>query len=273
MKDSKSKVTSSQQDYQQELFPVVGIAASAGGLEAFTHLLQHLPTDTGMAFVLIQHLDPNYKSLLSEILAKTTQMPVREVLSGMTVEPNSVYVIAPNTKMTLAQGVLQLAPREKIHGKYMPADAFLASLAAERGRQALGVVLSGTDGDGARGVAAIKEAGGVTFAQCEASAKFDGMPSTAVATGQVDFILPPEQIALELAKISRHPYVTRLEPTTTVEEPSDCSDALTAIFAMLRTATKVDFTYYKRTTVNRRLGRRMLLYKLERLEDYVSTLR
>lgn len=156
MKDSKSKRTSSQQDYHQELFPLVGIAASAGGLEAFTLLLQHLPTDTGMAFVLIQHLDPNQKSLLSEILARTTQMPVREVLSGMTVEPNQVYVIPPNTQMTLAQGVLQLGPREKIHGKYMPADAFFVSLAAERGRQALGVVLSGTDGDGALGVEAIK---------------------------------------------------------------------------------------------------------------------
>lgn len=272
MKESKSNRTSSQQDENQEVFPLVGIAASAGGLEAFTQLLQHLPTDTGMAFVLIQHLDPDYNSMLSEILASMTQMPVCQVQAGMIVKPNQVYVIPPNTKMTLAQGVLQLAPREKIHGRYMPADAFFRSLAAERGSQALGVVLSGLDGDGALGVAAIREAGGVTFAQCEASAKFDSMPNTAVATGQVDFILPPEQIALELAKISRHPYVTR-PATTKVEESKDRSDGLTAIFAMLRTATNVDFTYYKRTTVNRRLGRRMLLYKLERLEDYVRYLR
>jgi two-component system CheB/CheR fusion protein len=126
-----------QQDNIAALFPIVGIAASAGGLEAFTQLLRHLPIDTGMGFVLIQHLDPNHKSLLSEILARTTNMPVREVLDGVTVEPNQVYIIPPNTKMMLSGGVLQLTPREKVQGKYMPADAFFTSLAAERGRKAI----------------------------------------------------------------------------------------------------------------------------------------
>ncbi|MGH2412275.1 MAG: chemotaxis protein CheB [Microcystaceae cyanobacterium] len=119
-----------QPNNTSDLFPIAGIAASAGGLEAFTELLRHLPTDTGIAFVLIQHLDPIHKSLLSEILTRTTQMPVREVRDGMTVEPNQVYIIAPNTKMTLAQGVFQLMPREKVRERYMPADAFLTSLAA-----------------------------------------------------------------------------------------------------------------------------------------------
>ncbi len=147
--------TQKQQDKGKELFPIVGIAASAGGLEAFTQLLSHLPIDTGMAFVLIQHLDPNQKSLLTEILAKTTQMPVREVQNGMFVEPNQVYVIPPNTKMTIAQGMLQLVPREKIEGKYMPADAFLTSLAVEIGSKAISVILSGSDGDGTQGSEAI----------------------------------------------------------------------------------------------------------------------
>lgn len=137
-------------------FPIVGVAASAGGLEAFTQLLSHLPTDTGMAFVLIQHLAPDHESLLSEILARTTQMSVREVENNTTVEPNQIYVIPPNTKMILTEGVLQLSPREKVLGKYMPGDAFFASLAADRGHKAIAVVLSGSDGDGSLGLKAIK---------------------------------------------------------------------------------------------------------------------
>ncbi len=182
-------------------FPIVGIAASAGGLEAFTGLLSHLPVDTGMAFVLIQHLAPDHKSLLTEILARTTQMPVNEVKDGMAVEPNQVYVIPPNTKMVLCKGVLKLSPREKIYGKYMPGDAFFTSLAIDRGHKAIAVVLSGGDGDGSLGLKAIKAAGGMTFAQCQDTAKFDSMPNTAVATGNVDFVLPPEKIAEELAKL------------------------------------------------------------------------
>lgn len=176
-------------------FPIVGIAASAGGLEAFTGLLSHLPIDTGMAFVLIQHLAPDHKSLLSEILARMTKMPVSEAQDGMVVEQNQVYVIPPNTKMVLSKGVLQLSPREKIYGKYMPGDAFFTSLAIDRGHKAIAVVLSGGDGDGSLGLKAIKAVGGMTFAQCQDTAKFDSMPNTAVATGNVDFVLPPEKIA------------------------------------------------------------------------------
>lgn len=257
-------------------FPIAAIAASAGGLEAFTELLRHLPTDTGLAFVLIQHLDPTHKSLLSEILAKVTVMPVCEVCDGMTIEPNRVYIIAPNTKMTLAQGVFQLRPREKVQGKYMPADAFFISLAAEHEGNAIAVVLSGTDGDGAIGLEAIKAAGGITFAQCEATAKFSGMPNTAVATGHVDFILPPQKIAEELAAISRHPYIRHLPraaPFEAADRPLDPDGAARpALLALLRTAIGVDFTHYKRPTLERRIQRRMVLYKLERLEDYVRYL-
>ena len=254
------------------LFPIVGIAASAGGLEAFTQLLKHLLTDTGMAFVLIQHLDPNHKSLLSEILTRVTQMPVSEVQSGVTVEPNQVYIIPPNTKMILSDGVLQLTPREKVHGKYMPADAFFSSLAAERGHKAIAVVLSGADGDGSLGLKAIKAAGGVTFAQCEDTAKFDSMPNTAVATGNVDFVLPPGKIAEELANLSRNPFIYDSQPLITPEKLPEQEDALATIFVLLRSQTGVDFSHYKPNTLERRIQRRMLLYKQERLEDYAQYL-
>ncbi|MEG4144615.1 chemotaxis protein CheB [Microcoleus sp. Pol12B5] len=254
-------------------FPIVGIAASAGGLAAFTGLLSHLPSDTGMAFVLIQHLDPNHKSLLSEILARTTQMPVNEVKDGVAVEPNQVYVIPPNTKMVVYKGVLQLSPREKIYGKYMPGDAFFTSLAIDRGHKAIAVVLSGGDGDGSLGLKAIKAAGGMTFAQCQGTAKVDSMPNTAVATGNVDFVLPPEKIAEELANYSHNTLLTGPLPMTKVEESPEQRDALATIFALLKSSTGVDFSHYKPTTIARRIQRRMVLYKLESLNDYAQHLR
>jgi two-component system, chemotaxis family, CheB/CheR fusion protein len=253
-------------------FPVVGIAASAGGLEAFTQLLSHLPIDTGMAFVLIQHLAPDRESLLTEILARATQMLVSEVQNGITVQPNQVYVIPPNTKMILEKGVLQLLPREKVLGKYMPGDTFFTSLAQDLGHQAIAVVLSGADGDGSLGLQAIKVAGGVTFAQCEESAKFDSMPNAAIATGNVDFVLPPAQIAEELANLSRNPLLAcRLPLLPTVESPTT-GDALTGILKLLRSSTGVDFRSYKSKTIQRRIQRRMLLCKLENLTDYADYL-
>jgi len=254
-------------------FPIVGIAASAGGLEAFTELLTHLPVDTGMAFVLIQHLAPNHKSLLTEILTKQTQMPVSEVQDGVAVEPNQVYIIPPNTKMVLSKGVLQLSPREKIYGKYMPGDAFFTSLAIDRGHKAIAVVLSGGDGDGSLGLKAIKAAGGMTFAQCQDTAKFDSMPNTAVATGNVDFVLPPEKIAEELANYSHNPLLAGPLPLTKVEESPEQRDALATIFALLKSRTGVDFSQYKPTSIARRIQRRMVLYKLESFDDYAQHLR
>jgi two-component system, chemotaxis family, CheB/CheR fusion protein len=253
-------------------FPVVGIAASAGGLEAFTDLLRHLPTDTGMAFVLIQHLSPDHESLLSEILGRLTQMPVRQVQDQMVVEPNEIYVIPPNAQMTLVDGIFHLAPRQKIQGHYRPGDVFFGSLAADRGNKAIAVVLSGMDADGSQGVKAVKVAGGVTFAQCESSARFDSMPNTAVATGSVDFVLPPQAIATELTKLSRSPFLHHSEPIQVVQELPQSGNALATIFALLRTTTGIDFTLYKPTMIDRRMQRRLLLYKLESLEDYAQYL-
>jgi two-component system CheB/CheR fusion protein len=263
---------SDQSTQPDRTFPVVGIAASAGGLEAFTDLIRHLPTDTGMAFVLIQHLSPDHESLLAEILGRVTEMPVRQVEDGMRVAPNEIYVIPPSTQMTLVDGLLRLAPRQKTDGKYMQGDTFFESLAADRGNKAIAVVLSGTDGDGSQGLTAVKMAGGVTFAQCEATAKFDSMPNTAVATGNVDFVLPPQAIAAELAHLSRSPYLFYPESVPIAQNLSTPTDALTTIFARLRTTTGVDFTAYKSTTLDRRMQRRMLLYKFESLQDYAQFL-
>lgn len=259
-------------DPNEGRFPVVGIGASAGGLEAFRKLVSHLPTDTGMAFVLIQHLAPDRESLLREILARETAMPAIEVRDNMAVEPNCVYVIPPNTRMTIERGLLKLTPREKSRAAIKPVDTFFLSLAADLGSKAIAVVLSGGDGDGSQGLEAVKDAGGITFAQSEDSAQVSSMPNTAVATGHVDFILLPEQIAGELAKISRHPYISSLTPAK-VEVLAEGESGIQAILTLLRTATGVNFTQYKYGTLNRRILRRMLLYKLENIDDYVTYLR
>lgn len=264
-----------QQD-QDKSFPIVGVGASAGGLEALMQLLSHLSSETGMAFVVVQHMAPDRQSLLSEILARKTWMPVNEVQDGMVVEPDHIYVIPPNTQMTLAQGVLHLTTRQKTQGKYLPVNAFFSSLAADRGSKAISIVLSGTDVDGAQGIEELKMAGGITFAQCAATAQFDGMPNTAVATGHVDFILPPHRIAEELVKISRRHHTTSLVCPEMEESPSgqktaeeNSENSLSQLFRLLERATSVDFSRYKHATLRRRLKRRMVLYSLETLADYI----
>ncbi|HSA79035.1 MAG TPA: chemotaxis protein CheB, partial [Nitrospirota bacterium] len=194
-----------EQDRSDEkTFLIVGVGASAGGLEAFTKLLEHLPPDTGMAFVLVQHLAPTKDSMLAKLLSKATSMPVREVQDGMIAESDHVYVIPPNTALTIFHGKLRLLPRGEAHTQHMPVDSFFRSLAEDQGQDAVGVILSGTGSDGSLGIRAIKAEGGIVMAQEEQSAKYDGMPKSAAQTGAVDFILPPEKIASELVRISRH---------------------------------------------------------------------
>ena len=234
--------------------PIVGVGASAGGFEAFRELLMALPSDTGMAFVLVQHLDPGHESLLAKLLSKATAMPVAEVEEGMTVEPNRVYVIPPNKTMGIRNGTLHLMARGEPAVKHLPIDYFLGSLAEDRGNRAIGVILSGTASDGTLGLKAIKTEGGITFAQDIKSAKYDGMPRSAVAAGCVDFVLPPEGIASELARIGRHPYLG-IEPQAQADEGGD---ELHKIFIFLHRATGVNFSYYKYSTIKRRIARRML---------------
>lgn len=243
--------------------PVVCIGASAGGLETFTELLTHLPADTGMAFVLIQHLDPKHESHLTELLSKATRMRVSEVKNETRAEPNRVYVIPPRHNLGISDGILQPTPRPD-SGRNMPIDSFLHALAAERGRSAIAVILSGTASDGTLGVQAIKAAGGITFAQEPETAKYDGMPRSAIASGDVDFVLPPAGIARKLALIAHTPF-DQIESERT--EPA--GDAgLAQIIRLVRNATGVDFSHYKHSTLARRIKRRMALRGFEKLEDY-----
>ena len=251
-------------------FPVVGVGASAGGLEAFTELLANLPDDTGMAFVLVQHLDPRHESNLVHLLSKATRTPIVEATQDLAVRPDHIYVIPPNTTMTIASGVLQLEPRGEARGLHLPIDQFLKSLAEDQQSAAIGVILSGTGSDGTLGLAEIKAAGGITFAQDRESAKHDGMPQSAVGSGSVDFILPPKKIALELARMGRHPYLVPPPPQIAEHGTIDSGDeeAFRQIIALLRSSFGVDFTHYRDTTIKRRAMRRMVLHTRETLADY-----
>src|SRR5215472_576741 len=251
-----------------EKFLIAAIGASAGGVEAFTELIRNLPGDTGMAFVLIQHLDPTHHSILTELLARQTEMPVKEVTDGMRLEPNHVYVIPPNATMSLSNHTLSIGPRGEVRGVHMPIDHFMRALAEEQGNSAIGVILSGSGTDGTLGLAEIQAQGGVTFAQDEHTAKYDSMPRSAVGHGCVDYILPPKGIARELARISRHPYVRRDGAEPAEVRPTDHA-GLNMIFQLLRRSTGVDFTHYRQTTILRRIQRRMVVHKIERLAEYL----
>jgi two-component system CheB/CheR fusion protein len=280
-------------------FPIVGVGASAGGLEAFTALLKHLPPDTGMGFVLVQHLDPQHESALAQLLTRAASMPVREVTNNLRVAANHVYVIPPNTTLGIAQGVLNLEPRQAARTPARSIDAFFESLAQDRRERAIGVILSGTATDGTLGLEAIKAEGGITFAQDD-SAKYDSMPRSAVAAGCVDFVLKPENIARELARIAKHPYVAghalelfappenKTEPRAsggdmrlasrapgTAIEPAGRhqQDGYGKILALLRNHSGVEFSLYRTATIHRRITRRMVLKKQEALVDYAAFLR
>jgi len=256
----------------QQSFLIAAIGASAGGMEAFSELLRNLPTDSGMAFILIQHLDPTHQSALAGLLSKDTSMKVIEVTDGMRVIPNQVFVIPPNTSMTIQDHMLHLAPRGDVRGVHMSIDQFMRSLAEHQGNRSIGVVLSGSGTDGTLGLAEIQAQGGVTFAQDESTAKYDGMPHSAITAGFVDYILPPKGIARELARIARHPYVSREELSEPSALPLEENTGLNTIFQLLRRSTGVDFTHYRKTTIFRRIQRRMMVHKIDRLNEYVRYL-
>jgi len=246
----------------------IGVGASAGGLEAIEAFFSNMPVDTGMIFILIQHLSPDYKSLMVELLAKRTQMPVYQAKEGMQVEPNSVYLIPPKKNLTVFHGKLLLSEqdRSKIN---LPIDIFLHSLAEDQGNRAVAVILSGTGSDGMRGSRAIKEADGIIMVQDEESAKFDGMPKSVISTGMADYILPPDEMAEHLINYVKIPHTTRsaLSKTLLTDE-----DGMTRIFYLLRKKTKVDFTHYKPSTLVRRIERRMTINQFVDLHDYVRFL-
>ena len=251
-------------------FPIVGVGASAGGLEAFRQLLAHLPADPGLALVLVQHLEATRASLLSDALAQATTMKVAQAEQGMRVEPNRVYVIPPGVQLAIEQGTLKLSPLEVDELRpHLPIDFFLRSLAAERGRHAIGVILSGTASDGTAGQAAIRAQGGITFAQEPRSARFGGMPQSAVDAGVVDFCLPLPELGAELARLVHHPYLGRSEP----EPPAPAGTAgLEQVLVLVQAATGVDFGEHKPATFKRRLARRMAVRQVRDVAAYLALL-
>ena len=235
---------------------IVGIGASAGGLDAFLELVSAIPAETGLAFVLIQHLDPRHHSMLVDILAGATAIPVQEVVDGMRVERDHVYVIPPDAEMTVQGDVLRLVPRTpKV--PHRPLDSFFCSLADDRQSDAIGVVLSGNDADGALGLQAIHDGGGITFAQSPESAKFEVMPKAAAPAA--DFVLPPAGIVERLVSIVRR-------------DAQPVAAELDRILELLRASHPVDFSHFKRPTVERRIMRRVLLGDHDSLSSYAESL-
>ncbi|BBE49799.1 Chemotaxis protein methyltransferase [Ferriphaselus amnicola] len=243
-------------------FPIVGIGASAGGLDAFEQFFRNMPTDSGMAFVLVSHLDPDHDSLLTEILQRTTSMPVVQVVDQMRVEPNCVYAIPPNHDLNIFHGALQLTARDTPSGTRMVIDTFLRALAEDQGSKAIGIILSGTGGDGTQGLHAIRAAGGITLVQEPSTAKYDGMPSSAIQAGNAMFVLPVEQMPAQLLnRSSVHP---QKEPPASENQ----SSGLNRILMLLRSTTGHDFAQYKQSTIGRRIERRMAMHNIEDMEIY-----
>ncbi|WP_306549332.1 chemotaxis protein CheB [Desulfobulbus sp.] len=248
----------------------VGIGASAGGLEAIETFFKNMPSKNNLAFVVVQHLSPDYKSLMVELLTKKTEMPVHRAEEGMEVLAGNVYLIPPKKNLTIFNGKLLLNDKEINQGISLPIDIFLRSLAEDQAERTIAIILSGTGSDGTRGVRAIKEFGGMVMVQTEESAKFDGMPRSAISTGVADFILPPEEMPAQLLAYVAHPYVSGEKHADPLLKDAD---GLTRLFAELRDKTKVDFTYYKPSTITRRIERRMSVNQIGDFEEYVRYLK
>jgi two-component system CheB/CheR fusion protein len=251
-------------------FLVAGVGASAGGLEAYTELLEGLSEEPGLALLLVSHLDPDQKSHLPEILSRVSRMSVHEVTEGMAVQINRVYVNPPGTNMSLTDGHLKLTPRPPRPVPHMPIDHLFRSLASIQKRRAVGIVLSGNGSDGAIALQAIKAAGGVTFAQDEATARHPSMPRAACIEGNVDHVLRPRDIARELERIAGHPYTQEDDTQPAALAPEE--KPLAAILDLLRARTNVDFTHYKQTTIQRRIQRRMTIRNLSDPREYLKML-
>ena len=247
----------------------VVIGASAGGLEAIDTFFKHMSTGSGCAFIVVQHLSPDYKSLMAELLSKRTEMPVHRAEEGMLVEANQVYLIPPNHDLRIFHGKLLLTEQKRDGGINLPIDIFLNSLADDQGDKAVAIILSGTGSDGTRGIRAIKEKVGMVMAQSEESATFDGMPRSAMATGLVDYVLNPEEMPQQLLSYVRHPFAKKAESSDALLSDEDST---TRIYAMLRERTGVDFTYYKPSTMVRRIERRMSVNQILTLREYVRYL-
>ena len=253
-------------------FPVAAVGASAGGLKALEGFFAGIPDECGIAFVVIQHLDPRKESLLKSLLAQYTRLPVILAEEGLRVAPGHVYVKGPGKDVVLHDGILRLQESTEPPTLRHPIDVFLRSLAEDRGEHAIAVILSGTGSDGTLGVRAVHAAGGLVMAQEEGEAEYDGMPRSAVETGMVDFVLPVGKMGEELATFIHHPLVARREMKRELAEERLGQD-LANVLGILRAQTGHDFTLYKRNTIRRRIERRLAIHKMERLGDYAALLR
>ncbi|HEY4327153.1 MAG TPA: CheR family methyltransferase [Mucilaginibacter sp.] len=261
------------EDTMDSQFPVVGIGASAGGLDAVKSFLQALPAKSGMAYVFIQHLSPEHESILPELLQRVAPFPVQQITDNLHIEQNHLYIIPQNQVVTVVDGSLRLAPLDKRNKKGNTVDLFFSSLGLVYQSFAVGVILSGALNDGTLGLQVIKSYGGLTFAQDEGSAAFDSMPNSAVRAGAVDFVLPPEKIAEHIIAINYpfHSDYTKSEITDLI--PKQDAEIFKQILTVLRVRRGVDFTYYKQSTLKRRIIRRMALNKIEKPADYLVFLR
>lgn len=274
---SKVKGTENAGPVETNSFPIVGIGASAGGFEASMELLHLLPADTGMAFAFFQHLDPKYPSKLRDLMSNATKMPVVEITNGLYIRPDHVYILPPNHNVALSGRSFELVKYARSERVHKPIDYFFQSLAQAERNCAIGVILSGTGSDGTAGLSAIKAAGGLTFAQAEISAKYFGMPRSAIISGCVDAVLTLPQLAKELARISKHPFlkgppIEKALLASSADFPEH-GDAYSKIFFLLKQHSGVDFSRYKHSTLQRRITRRLVLHRLEHLDQYVKFLR
>lgn len=250
---------------------IVGIGASAGGLEAFQEFFTHMPSDSGMAFVLVPHLDPTHKSIIGDILKKYTDMNIYQAEDGMKVLPDCVYLIQPDKNIAILQGKLQLIEPAERRGLRHPIDFFFRTLAEDQGEKAIAVILSGTGTEGTLGLKAVKGEGGLVIVQDPGTAKYDGMPRSAIATNMVDYVLPSEKIPEMLLNYVRHPHMKLPKKT---ESPAEkFPDALQKIFILVRNQTGHDFSHYKPNTIIRRIEKRMSLHQIENVANYVTYLR
>ena len=248
-------------------FPIVGIGASAGGLETLNAFFSIMPPDSNMAFVVIQHLSPQHKSIMASLVDKHTRMPVRQIEDGTKIEPNHVYLNPPAKNVAIFNRRLQLMEPVKTSAINMPVDYFFRSLSEDQREKAIGIILSGTASDGTLGVKAIKGEGGMVMVQQPDTAKYEGMPKSAIETGLVDFILPVEKMPETLIHYARHPFLESLDNTRLTEPP--IKSQIQKIFALIRSATGHDFSHYKPSTIARRIERRLAVHQIKALSDYI----
>jgi two-component system CheB/CheR fusion protein len=270
-KDKKTKIPPVSKAGEKQIagFPVIGIGASAGGLEAFEQFFRNAPPDSGMAFVLVSHLDPGHESMLTEILQRVTKMPVVEAEDQMQVEPNHVYVIPPNREMAIFHMTLQVSIPERTRGQRLPIDVFLRSLAEEQGENTIGIILSGTGTDGTLGLRAVLGAGGVSFVQDPSTAKYDGMPASAVQSDLATYVLPVEKMPEQLTAYVKTLIESKIRPAP--PQPVVTS-SLNKIMMTLRSKTGHDFSLYKQSTIKRRIERRMTAHNIEDTNAYARYL-